>query len=170
MKLLTSLNSGSTDYPTFSAGWPVLKLVIRQCLGVKGIGVEIVSLCFFSNCSFYQNQLISCLNDSTISPKKWSYCSKAKFISLYIVVIFYFTPVLRHMEWTFFKRLERLRNNWATPMQKCVPTLVIKKINAHIPNTYAHWRISKNIFNFVIFLKSKMTYHRHACVKFMGLG
>ena len=36
-----------------SPGWPVLKLVIRQCLGVKGLRVEIVSFVLFINCSFY---------------------------------------------------------------------------------------------------------------------
>ena len=61
MKLLTSLNSGSTDYPTFSAGWPVLKLIIRQCLGVKGIGVEIVSLCVFQTVVFTKTNLFHVL-------------------------------------------------------------------------------------------------------------
>ena len=53
-----------------SAGWPVLKLVIRQCLGIKGRGAEIVSFVLFMNCSFYQNQLTSCFNFWSISPKK----------------------------------------------------------------------------------------------------
>ena len=35
-----------------STGWPVLKLVIRQCLGVKGLRVEFVSVVLFLNCCF----------------------------------------------------------------------------------------------------------------------
>ena len=39
---------GLNRLPYFlSAGWPVLKLVIRQCLGVKGLRVEIVIFYFF---------------------------------------------------------------------------------------------------------------------------
>ena len=37
-----------------SARWPVLKLIIRQCRGAKGLKVKIVSfMFFFRNCSFY---------------------------------------------------------------------------------------------------------------------
>ena len=44
---------GFNRLPYFlSLGWPVLKLVIRQCLGVKGLRVEIVSFVLFINCSF----------------------------------------------------------------------------------------------------------------------
>ena len=43
-----------------SPGWPVSKLVIKQCLGVKGLRVEIVSFVLFINCNFYQKLILSC--------------------------------------------------------------------------------------------------------------
>ena len=41
----------------YKKGWPVLTLKKIQCLGVKGLGVEIFSFVFFINCSLYQNKL-----------------------------------------------------------------------------------------------------------------
>ena len=55
------------------------------------------------------------------------------------------------------KGLQVLRNNWAKPMQKCLPIICFKKCRCSIPNSYAWWRISNNIFNFVTFNKSKWT-------------
>ena len=69
-KGIKSVYSGSTDYPTFFLqGGQFKKLVIRQCLGVKGLRVEIVSFVLFINCSFYRNQFFSCFNFWLNSPK-----------------------------------------------------------------------------------------------------
>ena len=47
------INLGSTDYPAFFLqGGQFLKLVIRQCLSVKGFRVEIVSVVLCIGCSF----------------------------------------------------------------------------------------------------------------------
>ena len=46
-----------------------LKLVIRQCIGVKGLIVEIVSFVLFINCGFYQNKLIHVLTLGQFHPR-----------------------------------------------------------------------------------------------------
>ena len=58
---LTSTNNvvifGFNILPYFlSPGWPVLTLVIRQCLGGKGLRVEIVNIVLFISCSFYKKK------------------------------------------------------------------------------------------------------------------
>ena len=72
------INLGSTDYPAFFLqGSQFLKLVIRQCLGVKGI--EIVSVVLCIGCSFYKNQKFSFLTFGQFSQKEeilFHFCQK----------------------------------------------------------------------------------------------
>ena len=78
------LNRGLWVY-FICAGYPVLKLVIRQCLGLKGLRVEIVSFVLFKNCIYYQNHFLHVLPFSSIHQKKWSYCTIAELTFLYMV-------------------------------------------------------------------------------------
>ena len=62
--------------------------------------------CVFKSCSFWIKLFFSCFNFWSISPKKWSYCSKAKLISLYRVYLFNFTLILRHIEWKLWTSIK----------------------------------------------------------------
>ena len=62
---------------------------------------------FFLSFSFWKkNNFLHFLNISSIPSKNWTYWSKAKFISLYRVDFFTFTPILSYIKWKLWTSIK----------------------------------------------------------------
>ena len=90
------------------------ELFKSQYLCIQGLRVKIVNFAFIKSCTFKKSIFLQFLNVGQFHQKKWSYWSKAKLISLYMVYLFNFTFILWRIDrtlWTSIKVSCRLDKN-----------------------------------------------------------
>ena len=68
--------------------------------------VSLVIFVFYKSCSFKNKRIFFFLHFWSIPSKKGTYWSKAKLIYLYMVELFTFTPILKHIEWKLWTSIK----------------------------------------------------------------
>ena len=88
------------------SGLPVLTILYKIILMHKRTKSQNFEFCVLKCCRFWKRHFLHFLNFWSILSKKWTSWSKAKFISIYRVDLFTFTPILRHIEWKLWTSIK----------------------------------------------------------------